>query len=48
MTNLKKKIQKTLFWGHFGLFLPKFGKKWIFQKKGPSPLLTIPIIYHLP
>ena len=28
-----QKIQKSLIWGHFGLFLPKFGQKWIFLKK---------------
>ena len=27
------KIQKNLFWGHFGPFLPKFGQKWIFLEK---------------
>ena len=27
------KIQKTLFWGHFGPFLPKLGQKWIFLVK---------------
>ena len=28
-----QKIQKNLFRGHFGPFLPKFGQKWIFQEK---------------
>ena len=28
-----QKMQKTLFWGHFALFLPKFGQKWIFLGK---------------
>ena len=28
-----QKIQKTIFWGHFGPFLPKFGQKWIFLEK---------------
>ena len=28
--------QKTLFWGHLGSFLTKFGQKWIFlEKNGP-------------
>ena len=28
-----QKIQKTLFWGHFESFMPKFGLKWIFLGK---------------
>ena len=27
------KIQKKLFWGHFGTFLPKFWQKWIFLEE---------------
>ena len=30
-----QKIQKNLFWDHFGPFLPKFGQKWIFLEKRP-------------
>ena len=41
-----QKIQKTLFWGHFEPFLPKFRQKWIFLKKKLSQFLNIPIIYH--
>ena len=40
------KIQKTLFWGHFGPFLPKLGQKWIFLVKKDCQFLNIPIIYH--
>ena len=32
--NIFQKIQKTLFWGHFLIFFPKFGQKLIFLEKG--------------
>ena len=41
-----QKIQKNLFWGHLGPFLPRWGQKWIFLKKGICQFLDIPIIYH--
>ena len=28
-----QQIQKTQFWGHFGIFFPKFEQKWIFLEK---------------
>ena len=36
-----QKIQKALFWGHFGPFLPKFA-----GKNGLCQFLDIPIIYN--
>ena len=33
-----QKTQKTLFWGHFGPFLLKFGWKWIFLEKRALPV----------
>ena len=42
-----QKIPKTLIWGDFVPFLPKFGQKWIFlEKKRLRQFLDIPIIYH--
>ena len=32
-TKFFHKLQKVLYWDHFGPFLPKFGQKWIFLKK---------------
>ena len=49
MTKFFKK-SKILFWGHFGPFLPNFGrtlgKNEFSRKKGLRQLLDIPIIYH--
>ena len=39
----KKNNPKTLIWGQFRPFLPKFGLKW---KKGLRQFLNIPIIYQ--
>ena len=33
MTKFFQKSKKTLFWCHFGQFLPKFREKWIFLEK---------------
>ena len=46
MTIFFQKVQKTLFWGHVGPFLPKSGKKWIFLENKSLLILDIPIIYH--
>ena len=32
-TKFSKKIQKTLFWGHFGPLLPKFVQNWNFLER---------------
>ena len=43
-----QKIQKTLFWGHFESFMPKFGLKWIFLAKRAVSfsIFHFSIIYH--
>ena len=41
-----QKISKTLFWDHFGPFLPKFRKKINIPEKKSCQFLDIPIIYH--
>ena len=41
-----EKTKKKIFRGHFRLFLPKFGQKWIFLEKNLCQFLNIPIIYH--
>ena len=33
-----QKIQKTLVWGYFGPFFPKFGQKWTFLEKRALPV----------
>ena len=35
-------IQITLFWGHFGPFLPKFEQKWIFLERSALPVEKLP------
>ena len=37
-TKFSKKPPKTLFWGHFGPFMPKFGQKWFFLEKRTLPV----------
>ena len=38
-TKFSTKSKKTLFWGHLGPLLPKFGQKWIFLGKRPWQFL---------
>ena len=44
--NIFQKIQKILFWGYFGPFLPKFGQNWNFLEKRAQSVFKITIIYH--
>ena len=47
MTKFFKKSQKTLFWGHFGSSLPKFGRKYIFLENGAQNNIKLgQIIYN--
>ena len=41
-----QKMQKILFWGHFGSFLPKFGQNEFSWEKGLCQFLNIPVDYY--